>query len=69
MFDKFQFERIGYFIVDPDSTEDIVSNAIFEDRSNCYYNLFLFKVGADNYSYFLIILFIMYLKPSHYYFS
>lgn len=24
VFDKFQFERIGYFSVDPDSTEDMV---------------------------------------------
>lgn len=25
-FDKFQFERVGYFSVDPDSTEDKVQN-------------------------------------------
>ena len=25
VFDKFQFERLGYFSVDPDSTEDLVS--------------------------------------------
>lgn len=25
VFDKFQFERIGYFSLDPDSTEDLVS--------------------------------------------
>ncbi len=25
-FDKFQFERIGYFSVDPDSDEDLVNN-------------------------------------------
>lgn len=26
VFDKFQFERIGYFSVDPDTTEDLVNN-------------------------------------------
>ena len=25
VYDKFQFERIGYFSVDPDTTEDLVS--------------------------------------------
>jgi glutaminyl-tRNA synthetase len=25
VFEKFQFERIGYFSVDPDSNEDLVS--------------------------------------------
>lgn len=33
VFDKFQFERIGYFSVDPDSTEDMVSITLFKDRS------------------------------------
>ena len=28
-FDKFQFERIGYFSVDPDSSEDLVSIVYF----------------------------------------
>lgn len=26
IFDKFQFERVGYFSVDPDSTKDKVQN-------------------------------------------
>ena len=25
VYDKFQFERLGYFSVDPDTTEDLVS--------------------------------------------
>ena len=29
VFDKFQFERIGYFSVDPDSTEDMVRPTFF----------------------------------------
>lgn len=32
VFDKFQFERIGYFSVDPDSTEDMVSITLLNDR-------------------------------------
>ena len=29
VFDKFQFERIGYFSLDPDSTEDLVNKFYF----------------------------------------
>lgn len=44
--DKFQFERVGYFSVDPDSTEDKVQ----EDRplADCaiYEKYFYMKVSA-----------------------
>ena len=29
VFDKFQFERIGYFSLDPDSTDDMVCVKLF----------------------------------------
>jgi glutaminyl-tRNA synthetase len=40
VFDKFQFERVGYFSVDPDSTEDLV-NKIFSINAILVFNLFL----------------------------
>lgn len=42
-FDKFQFERVGYFSVDPDSTEHKVQNYKYFDniRNSLFY---IFKV-------------------------
>ena len=37
VFDKFQFERVGYFSVDPDSNEDLVNWLKLIE------NVFLFK--------------------------
>jgi glutaminyl-tRNA synthetase len=33
VFDKFQFERVGYFSVDPDSNEDMVNLICFTQDS------------------------------------
>lgn len=37
--DKFQFERVGYFSVDPDSTADKVQ----EDETNTWNSCFVFR--------------------------
>jgi glutaminyl-tRNA synthetase len=32
VYDKFQFERVGYFSVDPDSTKDKVNYLLYSER-------------------------------------
>jgi glutaminyl-tRNA synthetase len=41
VFDKFQFERVGYFSVDPDTTDDLV----------CYTILFIPNTSIRNFKY------------------
>lgn len=52
VFDKFQFERVGYFSVDPDSTEDMVYFVFAE-----FWFSYLTNVGIVNFS-FLIFKFV-----------
>ncbi len=40
VFDKFQFERVGYFSVDPDSNEDMVNFICFTQDSYKSYKSF-----------------------------
>lgn len=66
-FDKFQFERVGYFSVDPDSTEDKVQNykyfvnmrrRIFIVHSRWYVRVETFeKLNVMLYFFFLQIVF------------
>ena len=42
VFDKFQFERIGYFSVDPDSEEDKVNSLVF--FFSFYFNVNIFML-------------------------
>ncbi len=40
VYDKFQFERVGYFSVDPDSDDDLVIVICFKN----FYILFIFNI-------------------------